>query len=219
MKFSIFDKICDIMNEYDNLLNNIKQIPKTSSGYTESPENDMDNFFKFIFKNINIKKNVDGTTNGQPNEHTTEQFNGQSTEQSTEQFNGQSTEPANGQSTEPANEQSNESMYEITNQIINKSLEPESDLEPDSEETIIKEYIKKCYKKIILKSHPDKNGDKNIFIKCQEYYNTTLLIGILYLCYKLNITPPLLNDIIINRILCEIRIIQDKIIQLKKNMI
>ena len=75
-------------------------------------------------------------------------------------------------------------------------------------------YIKKIYKILILKNHPDKNGNKNIFIKCQEYYENKFLIGLLYISYKYNIKPPPLDEYIINVILCEIRIIENKIISM-----
>ena len=86
---------------------------------------------------------------------------------------------------------------------------------PIEENEIIKSYIKKCYKRIVLKCHPDKNNnpdDNKYFIKCQEYYDNSFLIGLLYIFYLYKLDPPLLCDVIINRILCEIRIIQEKIL-------
>ena len=93
-------------------------------------------------------------------------------------------------------------------------------------------YIKKCYKKIVLKCHPDKNkksqGASTIFVRCQEYYDNRLLIGILYIFYLYSIKPPEpLNALdpnninnktnaLLNRIAKEIYIIQKKIVALSK---
>ena len=80
--------------------------------------------------------------------------------------------------------------------------------------------MKTCYKKIILHCHPDKtkkNKDlyQEYFIKSQEYYENDFLIGQLYLFYLLQLKPPLLNSIIVNHIIIEIRHIQEKINEIK----
>lgn len=98
------------------------------------------------------------------------------------------------------------------------------------EDAIIKKYIKKCYKIIVLKCHPDKNtsnaNSSALFIKCKDYYNEQLLIGLLYVFYLYKLHPPYpLNmdmasvpddegDILISRIMREIRIIQYKLSEL-----
>ena len=107
---------------------------------------------------------------------------------------------------------------------------PESQIEPttvqeitDNDINIVNNYIKKCFRIIVLKCHPDKNKtdtDSNItFIKCREYYEQKLLIGLLYICHIYNITPPSMeiktediSSIIMKHILKEIRIIQAKIL-------
>lgn len=123
-----------------------------------------------------------------------------------------------------------------TEQNPDKEPEPvtdkESDPEPEPEvdaNPIIKAYIKKCYKKIVLKCHPDKNksthnADK-LFIKCHDYYDNEFLIGLLYIFYLYKLLPPApLNNtsptepddnsiILIDRIFKEIRMIQDKLTQ------
>lgn len=106
-----------------------------------------------------------------------------------------------------------------------------SDAVPKTDEdAIVKKYIKKCYKLIVLKCHPDKNttqaNSSALFIKCKDYYNEQLLIGLLYIFYLYKINPPHPLDIstpvvpdddcniLIDRILREIRVIQDKLTEL-----
>ena len=75
--------------------------------------------------------------------------------------------------------------------------------------------IKAAFRRLAKLYHPDKNNkpdDNKYIIKCQEYYDNSFLIGLLYIFYLYKLVPPLLCDVIINRILCEIRIIQEKIL-------
>ena len=82
-----------------------------------------------------------------------------------------------------------------------------------------KTFIKKLYKKLVLKCHPDKNGNDKIFIKCKEYYETNFLIGLLYICHLINSDLlPELNEIILKEIFSEIKIIQEKITIIKKKL-
>jgi hypothetical protein len=128
-----------------------------------------------------------------------------------------------------------------TEQNPDKEPEPIPDKEPDTDKEpevdanpIIKAYIKKCYKKIVLKCHPDKNksthnADK-LFIKCHDYYDNEFLIGLLYIYYLYKLLPPApLNntsptepdensEILIDRIFKEIRMIQDKLAQYDSQM-
>ena len=128
-----------------------------------------------------------------------------------------------------------------TEQNPEKEPEPIPDKEPDPDKEpevdanpIIKAYIKKCYKKIVLKCHPDKNksthnADK-LFIKCHDYYDNEFLIGLLYIFYLYKLLPPApLNntsptepdensEILIDRIFKEIRMIQDKLAQYDSQM-
>ena len=111
------------------------------------------------------------------------------------------------------------------------SEENASDAVPKTDEdATVKKYIKKCYKLIVLKCHPDKNtaraNSSALFIKCKDYYNEQLLIGLLYIFYLYKIKPPHPLDIstpvvpdddcnvLIDRILREIRVIQDKLSEL-----
>ena len=115
----------------------------------------------------------------------------------------------------------------------NKEFEPENTQNVDIN-PVIKAYIKKCYKKIVLKCHPDKNksthnADK-LFIKCHNYYDNGFLIGLLYIFYLYKILPPSplnntspaeLDDnssILIDQIFKEIRMVQDKLTQFNSHM-
>ena len=188
IKLNIFEKIFEIMEEYENkkkkLINNCinKDIDKDCNQENNLFEND---FFKFIFNNIKIsKKEIDNSQIKEDNKEKNEEYN--------EDY--------------------------IDNNIFNNSLIIVNDLDikcnlpiNNNNSLIIKEYTKKLYKKLVLLLHPDKNGEKELFIKCQEYYNNKLLIGLLYIGYKIKINLPLLNKIIIDIIFIEIRIIQEKI--------
>ena len=115
----------------------------------------------------------------------------------------------------------------------NKELEPETEPEVDKN-PVIKAYIKKCYKKIVLKCHADKNKSTHnadtLFIKCHNYYDNNFLIGLLYIFYLYKILPPApLNNtapteldensnILVEQIFKEIRLIQDKLSQFESHM-
>ena len=177
---NIFYKIFEIMDHYENILDNSSY--EGDNKYTEG-----DDFFAFLFKNMK-KQEV-----------------APEKEQNTEQIPDK--EPQSVPNNKP-------------------DSEPESKIDTNP---IINAYIKKCYKKIVLKCHPDKNksthnADK-LFIKCHDYYDNLFLIGLLYIFYLYKILPPApLNNtsptepvensnILIERIFKEIRLIQDKLTQ------
>ena len=177
---NIFYKIFEIMNHYENILDNSSY--EGDDKYTEG-----DDFFSFLFKNMKKQEAA-------PEK-----------EQNTEQNTDKDPEPVPDKESDP-------------------EPEPEVDINP-----IIKSYIKKCYRKIVLKCHPDKNksthnADK-LFIKCHDYYDNGFLIGLLYIFYLYKLLPPApLNNtsptepddnssILIDRIFKEIRMIQDKLTQ------
>ena len=122
-----------------------------------------------------------------------------------------------------------------TNDEEKPEKEPDSEPEPEIDTNpVIKSYIKKCYRKIVLKCHPDKNKSnknaENLFIKCHDYYDNNFLIGLLYVFYLYKILPPSpLNNtspiepdenssILVDRIFKEIRLIQDKLSQFDSQM-
>ena len=199
MESNIFHKIFEIMNCYENLLNNHSKCNNKNKS-TEFSNNFMkneDNFFTFIFKNIHIYKNNQEDKNTIENTNNTNNTNNTDNNNTDNSYNTYNTD----------NTDNNKNMNDIKNL---------NDIDvPIEKDEIIKSYMKKCYKKIVLKCHPDKNNnpeDNKYFIKCQEYYDNCFLIGLLYIFYLYKLEPPLLSDVIINRILCEIRIIQEKIL-------
>ena len=181
------------MNCYENLLNNHSKCnnKNKSTDFSNNFMKNEDNFFTFIFKNIHIYKNNQEDTNNIENTNTNDNTNVNT------------------------NDNTNNNTNINTNENVNNNLNTNNiDFQIENNE-IIKSYIKKCYKRIVLKCHPDKNNnleDNKYFIKCQEYYDNSFLIGLLYIFYLYKLVPPLLCDVIINRILCEIRIIQEKIL-------
>ena len=107
-----------------------------------------------------------------------------------------------------------------------------SEIEPTTERgKIVKKYIKKCYKLIVLKCHPDKIKESTafdktlMFIRCKDYYDNQLLIGLLYVFYMYNLNPPapLITsmpssqdeeyNMLMDQIIHEIRVIQDKLVE------
>ena len=199
MESNIFHKIFEIMNCYENLLNNHSKCnnKNKSTDFSNNFMKNEDNFFTFIFKNIHIYKNNQEDINNTDN---TNYINNNITNNEINDNHAYNT-----------TENTTENMNDNTNDNINTN----NIGIPIEKDEIIKSYMKKCYKKIVLKCHPDKNNnpeDNKYFIKCQEYYDNCFLIGLLYIFYLYKLEPPLLCDIIINRILCEIRIIQEKIL-------
>jgi len=206
---NILNKIYCIMDEYDYLLNinnnlvdnDIDDITDNDivNNKNELSEQFNDGFFKYIFDNINLSRR-DDIKNSSNN-----------------------SEESNVKETD-TNTNTNIEINEISSINMNQYNMNQDNMNQDNinQDNIILDFIKKIYKKIIIKCHPDKGGDKSLFIKCQEYYDNKFLIGILYIGYKVNFVLPELNNKIIEQILYEIRIIQQKIIyiklKLKKNI-
>jgi len=216
MESNIFHKIFEIMNCYENLLNNHSKCNNknksdyVSNNFSNNFKQTDDNFFTFIFKNIHIyKNNQDNKNNNTNNTDNTDNTN--NIYDNINNVNNNMNNNNNNINDTSDNNMSNNSSTDKENE--NKNVN-NIDI-PIEKDEIIKSYIKKCYKRIVLKCHPDKNNnpeDNKYFIKCQEYYDNYFLIGLLYIFYLYKLEPPLLCDVIINRILCEIRIIQEKIL-------
>lgn len=194
IKLNIFEKIYEIMEEYENkkknLINNYKNKEINKDFEQNIKENNFfeNDFFKFIFNNIEINKI--NNINKKENNNIEKKEYYQENEENQEIYN--------------------ENCINNNSLIISDDHTPEINITINNNLSIIKEYTKKIYKKILLYTHPDKNGCKELFIKCVDYYNSNLLIGLLYISYKIKINPPLLNEIIVQHIFFEIRIIQEK---------
>lgn len=181
------------MDHYENLLNNKKSKLNNKNEINNNPFKD-DDFFKYIFENIQLNKKKEE-------------------KEEKEIFSENISKDQNESSNFFYNDLVEDNNWN-QNQNQNQNIFIEEKLD---EEWEINHFIKKIYKKIIIKCHPDKNGNPELFLKCQEYYENHFLIGILYIGYKIQFQLPSLNEIIIKRILNEIRIIEEKIIDLEDN--
>lgn len=200
---NIFYKIFQIMDHYENILDNLSyngEKYKPDESFNEFMNSD--DFFAEIFKNVPVNKKP------VPEE------------------GGNKEEPVN--QTEEKEDQEKEKELPPEKEPTPVETDPVPD-NTSERERIIKKYIRKCYKVIVLKCHPDKNksdesnNNNKKFLKCQEYYDNNFLIGLLYIFYlyklkppaPLNIATPVVPEddcsIIIDRIIREIRVIQDKL--------
>ena len=200
----IFTKIYELMDHFENLCH--ESVP------SEKKYKEDDDFFSFIFQNV---KEVDPQK--QPHK---------------EETNTTPTNPTTPSTTIKEEESKTDEQPQTNSNLNNEPANASTTLPEESEESIVNKYIKKCYKKIVLKCHPDKNKKSqdasSIFVRCQEYYDNSLLIGLLYIFYLYNMRPPEpLNTLdpnninnktnaLLNRIAKEIYIIQKKILALSK---
>lgn len=158
-----------------------------------------------ILKN-NVEKNTKKEEKNQKFDQKINQDNEYIKSQDNEKIKNQDNEHENKYSSSPNKDNSfhHPEINEIENNTTNKM---------NSE---VKKYMKSCYKKIILLCHPDKTKEnkelyQEYFIKSQEYYENSFMIGLLYLFYLLKLKPPSLSTLIVNHIIIEIRHLQEKI--------
>ena len=165
---NIFYKIFQIMDHYETVLDNYSY-----QGNKYKPDekfNDFmnaDDFFSFIAKQVPVNKAPKPPPRG----------GNAPTDEDDDFFSAGAPPPPSAEADPFASE------------------ENASDAVPKTDEdAIVKKYIKKCYRLIVLKCHPDKNTDmansSALFIKCKDYYNEQLLIGLLYIFYLYKIKPP-----------------------------
>ena len=198
---NIFKKIFEIMNEYELLLKTNKNENENIINNENNTYNFMnDDFLNYIFKNIHIEKaNNNNDNNNENNDN-----------------NNINNNNNNNNNSFLLDKTCKNMLYLIVSEsCIKENIFKIKESEKIDEQSIINNFLKKIYKKIILKCHPDKNGNTELFLKCKEYYENNFLIGILYIAFILNYQLPELNEIIIKKILLEIRVIQEKIILLK----
>jgi hypothetical protein len=194
---NIYNKIFELMEIYENLL-----LKKTSNKNNNLEKNNETNKET---KNKNGCK-LDDEINNQENIFSNDKFFNYI-------FNNiKLTREKNEQQKNENLEDFSKFSYNDKNNLDLITIQEYQDKPKLNINNIIKKYIKNLYKKIAIKCHPDKNGDVSLFLKLQDYYDKNFLIGLLYINYKLNLKFPELNEIIINHIFCEIKIIQDKII-------
>jgi hypothetical protein len=226
MKINIYFEIFNILNEYDLLLNiyhdkkfmideKIKNKQNTDNNDNDNKKEDknnsdknlnefMDNdFLNYIFNSVKIKKNeIPNNLNQTHNENNNNQQSQTNNEQS--------------QTNEQTQSQTNEQTQ--TNNETQLNDNPESNEEPKNNNEIDR-FIKKYYRKIVILTHPDKTNDinkNNIFKKAKDNIENKFLIGIIKNCYDLKIEINDLTESLLNHIMFEIRVIQEKIIELRK---
>jgi hypothetical protein len=197
----IFYKVYQIMDHYEDILDKHSY---NGNKYKPTEASDLftnnDSFFSSIFKNVVLNKPVE-TKKDQDGE-----------------------EDAN-------KDKPDETDTDKPDEIIPDKLPSEIEPTTDHGKTVQK-YIKKCYKILILRCHPDKHLDETdfdktqIFIRCKEYYDNQLLIGLLYIFYLYKLSPPapLIStepmssdaeyNMLLDQIIHEIRVIQDKLVEL-----
>lgn len=195
----IFYKVYQIMDHYESILDNQSY---NDNKYKPTEASDLftnsDSFFSSIFKNVTLNKPV---------------------------------EPQKDQDGEEVDKDKANEADEMKDEITPDKLP--SEIEPTTERgKIVQKYIKKCYKILILRCHPDKHLDETdfdktqLFIRCKEYYDNQLLIGLLYIFYIYKLSPPapLIStepmssdteyNMLLDQIIHEIRVIQDKLVEL-----
>jgi hypothetical protein len=216
MKINIYFEIFNILNEYELLLNIYHDkkfmIDEKNKKNNDNNNNDknlnefMDNdFLNYIFNSVKIKKNeIPNQTHNDEDNRKNDNININININNTEcnQDNPQSNE--DNQKNDNIN--SNEDNQKNDNKESNNNNE-------------INIFIKKYYRKIVILTHPDKTNDitkNNIFKKAKDNIENKFLIGIIKNCYDLKIEINDLTESLLNYIMFEIRVIQEKIIELRK---
>ena len=79
----------------------------------------------------------------------------------------------------------------------------------NNEKIVIEKYylVKKLYRKLAIKFHPDKKGDESTFIRISEFYQKNLLIGLILVSFENNMFSEKLNEEDFNKIFNEINTI------------
>jgi hypothetical protein len=218
---NIYIKIIEILNEYENLLNIYNSNSKSNA--TEKKDDFLnDDFLNFIFKNIHVNKPKDNPRRDESGRD--ESADNLLDESGNNPIRDESNDnPSRNESNDnPSRDESGDNPIRDEsgdNPIRDESSDNPKRDESSKKKSVIKKFIKKYYKKICLLTHPDKTNDldKNeIFKRAKDNMENNFLIGIIKNAYDLKIKIDDLNEIIIEQILIDIRIIQEKIIEIKK---
>ena len=227
MKVNIYFEIFNILNEYELLLNiyydkkfiideKIKQnndnkeinINKNLNEFTDN------DFLNYIFNSVKIKKNESfNNLNQTQNNENQESNNSQSN------YSNNNEEEFNNYNEIPNNIPLNNNKSNNNEKLNNSNNNEDSNInEESSNNNELDKFIKKYYRKIVLLTHPDKTNDiikNNIFKKAKDNFENKFLIGIIKNCYDLKIEITDLTQSLLNHIMFEIRVIQEKIIELR----
>ena len=222
---NIYIKIIEILNEYENLLNIYNSNSKSNATKREDDFLN-DDFLNFIFKNIHVNKSSrdESGDNLRRDESSDNPLRNESGDNLRRDESGDN--PFRDESGDnPLRNESGDNLRRDEsgdNPLRDESGRGESggnESNDNPKKNSVKKFIKKYYKKICLLTHPDKTNDpdKNeLFKRAKDNMENNFLIGIIKNAYDLKIKIDDLNEIIIEQILIDIRIIQEKIIELKK---
>ena len=166
----------------------------------------MDNdFLNYIFNSVKIKKNeIPNNLNQTHND------DNKSNEDNQKNDNAKSNED---------NQKNEDNTQSNDNTKLNEDNESNNESNNIDNNNEIYRFIKKYYRKIVILTHPDKTNDitkNNIFKKAKDNIENKFLIGIIKNCYDLKIEINDLTESLLNYIMFEIRVIQEKIIELRK---
>jgi hypothetical protein len=221
MKVNIYFEIFNILNEYELLLNiyhdkkfmideKNKNKQEKEINIDKNLNEFMDNdFLNYIFNSVKIKKNdipdnnLNQTQNNELNNNDIPNNNINQTQ--------------NNELNE--NDIPNNNINQTQNNELNDNdIQLNNDNKKNDDNEVTK-FIKKYYRKIVILTHPDKTNDiikNNIFKKAKDNIENKFLIGIIKNCYDLKIEINDLTESLLNHIMFEIRVIQEKIIELRK---
>lgn len=229
MKVNIYFEIFNILNEYELLLNiyydkkfiidekikqnndNKEKKININKNLNEFTDND---FLNYIFNSVKIKKNESfNNLNQTQNNENQESNNSQSN------YSNNNEEEFNNYNEIPNNIPLNNNKSNNNEKLNNSNNNEDSNInEESSNNNELDKFIKKYYRKIVLLTHPDKTNDiikNNIFKKAKDNFENKFLIGIIKNSYDLNIEITDLTQSLLNHIIFEIRVIQEKIIELR----
>ena len=102
----------------------------------------------------------------------------------------------------------------VTQNMNNKNYNSSDCNLCDYKNSVIKPLIKKIYKKLAIRCHPDKCSDSEIFVLVSECYGEEILIGLIHFCMELEIDLSFIeiNNMFVEYITTEIRYIINKIL-------